>query len=72
MKTFNQCLQFEKWVVDYLLMKQSRESHSLYTHMESAEKKVAELLWEPKGLWTWRQQVFLGELVRGGGRNQKY
>ena len=31
MRNFNQLLEFEKWMVDYLLMKQNRESHSLYT-----------------------------------------
>lgn len=40
---------------------------------EDAEKnKEAELLLKLKGLWTWRQQVYQREGVRGGGRNQKF
>lgn len=70
MKTFNQFLQPENWMVDNLLMKQ-RTSQLVPTWRVLRRTKV-ELLWEPKGFWTWRQQVYLKEGVRGGGRNQKY
>lgn len=38
---------------------------------EDAENKEAELLLEPKGPWTWRQQVYQREGVRGGSSDQK-
>lgn len=54
MRNFNQFLEFAKQMIDYRRMTQSGESPFL---MEDAEDKEAELPLEPKGLWTWKQQV---------------
>ena len=67
MGNFNQLLEFEKWMVDYLLMKQSRESHSLYTHGERC--------WEEQRSWAAFETKGALDLERAGiseGRSERW
>ena len=49
-----------------------RKPQPIHTWTKMLRRKEAKLLLKLKGLWTWRQQVYQREGVRGGGRNQKF